>query len=84
MECRLDSLASYGVLVLVGGVFCLLSVGLSYPMSRLFSKEPYEQGVYRYALAVPNTGAVGTPLMLAFLAQPVCFNTACSSLLPVF
>ena len=74
MECRLDSLASYGVLVLVGGVFCLLSVGLSYPMSRLFSKEPYEQGVYRYALAVPNTGAVGTPLMLAFFGTAGMFQ----------
>ena len=75
VECRLDSLGQYGVLVLVGGVFCLLSIGLSYPTSKLFVKNnAYEQGVYRYALSIPNTGAVGTPLMLAFFGTAGMFQ----------
>ena len=74
MECRIESLASYGVLVLVGGAFCLVSIGLSYPTAKLFSKDSYEQGVYRYALSIPNTGAVGTPLILAFFGTAGMFQ----------
>lgn len=75
VECKIDSLSSYGTLVLIGGGFCLLSVVLSYPTSKLFAKNnAYEQGVYRYALSIPNTGAVGTPLMLAFFGTAGMFQ----------
>ncbi len=75
VECRLDSLAQYAPLVLIGGAFCLVTIGLSYPTSKLFAKgNAYEQGVYRYALSIPNSGAVGTPLMLAFFGTAGLFQ----------
>ena len=65
-ECQLSSLISFGYLILIGIAFRLGSILLSYPVAKLFSpKDQYKQGVYRYALSFPNSGAFGTPLMLA-------------------
>ena len=75
MECKIESLASYVPLVMVGTAFCLVSILIGYPAAKLFEKEDeYQQGVYRYAMAIPNTGAVGTPLMLAFFGTSGLFQ----------
>lgn len=75
MECKIDQLGEYGILVLVGTAFCVGSTLLSYPTSRLFSKEDaYRRGVYRYALALPNTSGVGIPLMMAFFGTAGVFQ----------
>lgn len=75
MECQLTSLASYGGLVLAGAVLCLGSMALSYPLARLFGgKDPYLKGIFRYAFSFPNTGAVATPLVLAFFGTAGLFK----------
>lgn len=75
VECRIDSLAQYSNLVLYGGVFCLVSVGLSYLFSGKFARgDNYIKGVYRYAISFPNTGAVGTPLVLAMFGTAGLFR----------
>lgn len=75
MECKIDQLGEYGILVLVGAAFCVGSTLLSYPMSRIFSKENgYHRGVYRYALTMPNTSGVGIPLMMAFFGTAGVFQ----------
>lgn len=67
VECRASSLITFGYLILIGIAFRLASIGISYPIAKLFSpKDRYTQGVYRYCLSFPNSGAFGTPLMLAF------------------
>lgn len=74
-ECQLASLASYGKLVLAGTALCLGSMLLSYPLSRfLGGKNAFTQGIYRYALSFPNTGAVATPLILAFFGTAGLFR----------
>lgn len=74
MECKLDSIGTYGIWVLIGTAFSVGALLLSYPTSKLFSKDPYEQGVFRYALTHPNTGAVGTPLVLAMFGTAGMFR----------
>lgn len=75
MECHLTSLVSYGSLVLAGAALCLGSMALSYPLARLFGgRNPYMQGLFRYALTFPNTGAVATPLVLAFFGTAGLFK----------
>lgn len=74
MECKLDSLGTYGIWVLVGMGFTALTLFLSYPTAKLFTKDVYQQGVYRYALTLPNTGAVGTPLVLALFGTAGMFR----------
>lgn len=75
MECKLDSLAAYSQWVLYGGALCVISILMSFPIARLFSrKDEYQRGIYRYALSIPNTGAVGTPLVLAFFGTSGMFQ----------
>lgn len=74
-ECQLASLTTYGTLVLAGAGLCLGSILLSYPVARLLGgKDAFLRGVYRYALSFPNTGAVATPLVLAFFGTAGLFR----------
>ena len=66
LECHIGSLADNKALVLCGTILVLCSIALSYVLARFFSpNDRYVQGVYRYAISIPNTGAVGTPLILS-------------------
>ena len=75
VECRIDSLAQYSELVLYGGAMCLISIGIAYLFCGAFARgDNYLKGVYRYALSFPNTGAVGTPLVLAMFGTAGFFR----------
>lgn len=75
VECHLDSLVEYSNLVLYGMCFCLLSIGLANAIAALFARgDNYLKGVFRYALSFPNTGAVGTPLVLAMFGTAGFFR----------
>jgi len=75
MECRLDSLMVYGRWALWGLLFYGSSLLVSYPLARWFGGESvYHQGVYRYALTFPNSGSVGTPLILALFGTAGLFQ----------
>lgn len=67
-EFNLANVAEYGQLVLLGGLFVGIVVLLSHPVSRLLAGKNYaDRGLYLYSLIFPNTGAVGTPLVLTLL-----------------
>lgn len=75
MECKLTSLASNLPLVLYGTVFYLIGVFLSYPLAKLFSPDhDYMRGVYRYAIAMPNTAAVAVPILLSLFGMSGVFQ----------
>ncbi len=75
VECQLSSLLAFGHLILIGIAFRLTSISMSYPIAKLFfPKDSYTQGVYRYALSFPNSGAFGTPLLLAFFGTAGLFQ----------
>ncbi len=75
MECKLTSLSSNLPLVLYGTAFYLIGLFLSYPLSRsLSSDDVYMRGVYRYAIAMPNTAAVALPIMLSLFGMSGVFQ----------
>lgn len=75
VECKLEYLGQYAVLVLIGGAFCLAGVALAYPVSKWFGGENnYLRGIYRNALAIPNTSSVAMPLVLALFGTEGLFR----------
>lgn len=75
MECKVDSLAAYSQWVLYGAALGVISAAGATLLARYFSlDDDYLQGMYRYGLAVPNTGAVAMPLMLAFFGTAGLFQ----------
>ena len=47
---------------------------LSYPMAKLFSKDSYQQGVYRYSIVMPNYGYVGYALAEGIFGADMLLN----------
>lgn len=75
VECQISSLVAFGHLILIGLVLRLSSIGISYPLAKLFCpNDKYHRGVYRYAISFPNSGAFGTPLILAFFGTAGLFQ----------
>lgn len=66
MQCTVDNLSQNFSYVLYGGALLVFGTLISYPLCRIFTADSYQRGVYRYAIAMPNTGAFCTPLVLAF------------------
>ena len=65
-ECTLENLQTYGIWIVYGAVFLGVSMVLAVVLSRIIAgKDVYLQGIYRYVLTFPNTGGVGTPVVLA-------------------
>ena len=58
-------------LPLLGLSICLMAVNLLYGTlsARLITKDPYDQGICRYSIIVPNTGYVGTALVLSLFGK---------------
>lgn len=74
-ECDFQSLITYSQWTLFGGAYTLVSVAIGYALAGRFSGgSEYLRGVYRYALAIPNTGAVAMPLVLAFFGTAGLFR----------
>ena len=75
VECKLDSLGLYSQYVLIGAGLWLLMAAIGCLLAKPFGgNNHYLQCVYRYAFAFPNTGAVGTPLVLAFFGTAGLFQ----------
>lgn len=75
MECRVDSLAENAVLVAFGVATLFVSMGASVLLARRFApQDDYARGIYRYAFTIPNTGAVGTPLVLGLFGMQGLFQ----------
>lgn len=74
-ECDFQSLLTYSRWTLLGGAYTIVSIAIGYLFAGRFSGgNEYLRGVYRYALAIPNTGAVATPLVLAFFGTAGLFR----------
>ncbi len=75
MECKLTSLASNLPLVFYGTAFYLIGLFLSYPLAKCLSpNDLYMRGVYRYAMAMPNTAAVAVPILLSLYGMSGVFQ----------
>ena len=60
--------ANWQLLVTATCAICVISV-CAYFAAKLFSKNKYEQGVYEYSLAIPNSGYMGYPLAEVLIGQ---------------
>ncbi len=70
MQCTVENLSQNFSYVLYGGALLIFGTLISYPLCRIFTDDSYQRGIYRYAIAMPNTGAFCTPLVLAFFGVP--------------
>lgn len=74
VECDFSSLLKYAPWVLYGACFTMIGIGFAYLFaSKLAGGHAYTAGVYRYTLAMPNTGAGATPLLLAIFGTKGVF-----------
>lgn len=96
-RCTVENLSQNWTLVLYGGAMVLIVLLCSYPLGKLLSGgDSYLAGIIRYCVTHPNTGGVGTPLVLAmfgtmglfqlnlftFLSNVICYSWGISQLLP--
>jgi predicted permease len=61
-------------LLIIGAAVLAATFLLALPLSRAFSNKPLTQGVYIYALATPNFGYMGYPLILAVYGEEMLLN----------
>lgn len=74
-ECTPENLKSCGTLILYGGLFQAAGIALAVVLARLLTRDrPALEGVYRYALAFPNTGGFGNPVVLALFGVSGLFQ----------
>ncbi len=81
-EFRLDRIFDYSIYVLAGGALWTLFAVIGVILSKPFAGEDrYLEGIFRYAFAFPNTGGVGTPLVVAFFGTAGLFKAGLFQLL---
>lgn len=74
-EFNLADVGNYSQLVLMGCLLWTVITVLCLPIAKKLSGGSYlERGVYLYGLSFPNTGAVGTPLVLALFGMAGLFR----------
>lgn len=61
-------------LILASVVIVVLMTLLSFPVGRLFSKDKYQQEIYRYSLVMPNYGYVGYALAEGIFGADMLLN----------
>ncbi len=61
-------------LILASIILVVLMTLLSYPLGRLFAKDKYQQGIYRYSIVMPNYGYVGYALAEGIFGGEMLLN----------
>lgn len=65
-EFNLANIGNYGQLVLLGTLLLGVAILASVPVAKKLSRgNALDRGIYLYGLSFPNTGSVGTPIVLA-------------------
>ena len=69
-ECTVANLQEYGSWMFIGAVFQAIGIALGIVLSKWLAKgDELLSGIIRYVIAFPNTGAVGTPVVLALFGH---------------
>ena len=63
----------YPLLIASASIVVVLAL-LSYPLARLFTKDPYQRGIYRYSIVMPNYGYVGYALAEGIFGGEMLLN----------
>ena len=69
-ECTVENLMTHGNLVIYGAVFQVTGIFAAVLLAKWLGKgDPFLSGVYRYALAFPNIGGFGFPIVMALFGE---------------
>lgn len=86
-KCNIVSLKENWVLILYGFSIVLLSMALSYPLSRLFVRNAshssalaYQRNIYKYAMTFGNFGFMGNFIILSVFGNDMLFKYSLFSL----
>ena len=72
-NCTMETFGEKYILLGYSALIVVLSIAIAIPLSKLFVKKGYQQGVYRYALAFANTGFMGNAVVQALFGDEVLF-----------
>jgi len=61
-------------LLIASAAITVVMILLSYPLGRLFTKNQYQQGIYRYSIVMPNYGYVGYALAEGIFGGEMLLN----------
>lgn len=68
--CTLSTIREHAINVLLGACCVSVAVAIAIPLSCLFvRKKSPERGIYRYALAIANSGYLGDPVVLSLFGD---------------
>ena len=83
-RCTVKNLSENWSLLLYGGLLCLISIAVSYPIAKVLARgDRYLAGVLRYSISFPNTGGVAIPLTLAIYGTMGLFQFSLFTLVNV-
>ena len=67
--CTWESLVSYRSFIIVSTVLIVSAVIISYPLSKIFTKDKYQRNIYKYALAFGNYGFLGNAIVPIIMGE---------------
>lgn len=67
--CTVESLVTYRSFIIVSAVLIVTATGISYPLSKIFSKDSYQRNIYKYALTFGNFGFLGNAIVPVILGE---------------
>ena len=68
--CTLPLLQTHAINILLGACCVAVAVAIAIPLSCVFvRKKSAERGIYRYALAIANSGYMGDPIVLSMFGE---------------
>lgn len=74
-ECTVENVREYGVWMIYGGIFLLVSLAVSLILAKCLARgNTHLENIYKYVVAFPNTGGVGTPIVLALFGTAGFFK----------
>lgn len=78
-----EYLSEHYPLILISSVILILMILVAKPVSRLLSRDPYQQSIFRYSLTVSNYGYVGYALAGGIFGSQMLLNVM-MFVLPVY
>ena len=68
--CTLSTIREHAINVLLGACYIAVAVAIAIPLSCVFvRKKSPERGIYRYALAIANSGYLGDPVVMSLFGD---------------
>lgn len=71
---NMEYLSQYYVVVLVGAAFVVTMMLVGIPVGKLFSKDKYQQSIFRYSMVSSNYGYVGYALASGIFGEQVLLS----------